>query len=177
MPCVINYDLPHSAEDYVHRIGRTGRAGAKGEAIALFTPTEEKYLLDIEKLIKTTVPRGVLEIPGELLARIAPRESRSSAPGERPARNGASDRSGDRVPARSGDRSGDRGAERGTDRFSRPSRYSAPQKPIDEFFTKPYEPSPAAVAAAAQVGAGPAKPALGVKRPVGLLLGGAFKKV
>jgi len=48
VPCVINYDLPHSAEDYVHRIGRTGRAGAKGEAIALFSPVEEKFLLDIE---------------------------------------------------------------------------------------------------------------------------------
>jgi superfamily II DNA/RNA helicase len=165
VPCVINYDLPHSAEDYVHRIGRTGRAGAKGEAIALFTPAEEKFLLDIEKLIKTTVLRGVLQIPGELLARAAPRESRSATLGERPARSASA--------SRSGERSGDRG---GADRNARPSRYSAPQKPIDEFFTKPYEPSPAALAAAAQASAAPAKPALGVKRPVGLLLGGAFKK-
>jgi superfamily II DNA/RNA helicase len=177
VPCVINYDLPHSAEDYVHRIGRTGRAGAKGEAIALFTPSEEKFLLDIEKLIKTTVPRGVLEIPGELLARVAPRESSSSAPGERNARSASGPRSGDRGSERSVDRSGDRSASSGSDRFSRPSRYSAPQKPIDEFFTKPYQPSPAAMAAAAQASAVPAKPVLGVKRPVGLLLGGAFKKV
>ena len=48
VPCVINYDLPYNAEDYVHRIGRTGRAGASGEAIALFTAEEERFLLDIE---------------------------------------------------------------------------------------------------------------------------------
>ena len=58
VPCVINYDLPYNAEDYVHRIGRTGRAGASGEAIALFTAEEERFLLDIEKLIKREVPRA-----------------------------------------------------------------------------------------------------------------------
>lgn len=63
VPCVINYDLPYNAEDYVHRIGRTGRAGNKGEAIAFFAPDEERYLLDIEKLIKTKVPRGHLALP------------------------------------------------------------------------------------------------------------------
>ena len=63
VPCVINYDLPYNAEDYVHRIGRTGRAGASGEAIAFFSPDEERYLLDIEKLIKTRIPRGTLQLP------------------------------------------------------------------------------------------------------------------
>ncbi|WP_269497393.1 DEAD/DEAH box helicase [Castellaniella sp. S9] len=63
VPCVINYDLPYNAEDYVHRIGRTGRAGASGEAIAFFAPDEERYLLDIEKLIKVRIPRGELELP------------------------------------------------------------------------------------------------------------------
>jgi len=63
VPCVINYDLPYNAEDYVHRIGRTGRAGAKGEAIALFAPDEERFLLDIEKLIKAKIPRGSLSLP------------------------------------------------------------------------------------------------------------------
>ncbi|HLU04589.1 MAG TPA: DEAD/DEAH box helicase, partial [Advenella sp.] len=67
--CVINMDLPYNAEDYVHRIGRTGRAGAKGEAIAFYTQTEERLLEDIEKLIKTPVPRGVLSIPSVFLAR------------------------------------------------------------------------------------------------------------
>src|SRR3546814_8219042 len=63
VPCVINYDLPYNAEDYVHRIGRTGRAGASGEAIAFYAPDEERYLLDIEKLIKFQIPRGQLELP------------------------------------------------------------------------------------------------------------------
>ncbi len=63
VPCVINYDLPFNAEDYVHRIGRTGRAGASGEAISLFTPDEERFLLDIEKLVKTKIPRGQLSLP------------------------------------------------------------------------------------------------------------------
>jgi ATP-dependent RNA helicase RhlE len=60
VPCVINYDLPYNAEDYIHRIGRTGRAGASGEAIAFYAPDEERYLLDIEKLIKYKIPRGHL---------------------------------------------------------------------------------------------------------------------
>ena len=59
MPCVINYELPHAPEDYVHRIGRTGRAGAEGDAISLFSPDEEKYLVDIEKLIKLKITRAV----------------------------------------------------------------------------------------------------------------------
>lgn len=63
LPCVINVDLPFNPEDYVHRIGRTGRAGASGEAIALYTDHEEKLLEDIEKLIKVKVPRGTLNIP------------------------------------------------------------------------------------------------------------------
>jgi len=63
VPCVINYDLPFHAEDYVHRIGRTGRAGASGEAISLYTPDEERFLLDVEKLIKNKIPRGQLHLP------------------------------------------------------------------------------------------------------------------
>src|SRR5690554_105494 len=51
LPHVINYELPNVSEDYVHRIGRTGRAGASGEAISLFSLDEVGYLKDIEKLI------------------------------------------------------------------------------------------------------------------------------
>ncbi len=57
MPCVINYELPFNPEDYVHRIGRTGRAGAKGDAIALVDPSELKLLADIEKLTKKALIR------------------------------------------------------------------------------------------------------------------------
>jgi superfamily II DNA/RNA helicase len=60
LPCVINFDLPHSPEDYVHRIGRTGRAGASGIAYSLAVPGDERYLADIEKLTKKKIERAVL---------------------------------------------------------------------------------------------------------------------
>jgi ATP-dependent RNA helicase RhlE len=57
LPHVVNFDLPQVAEDYIHRIGRTGRAGLTGEAISLVCP-EEAYLLEsIEKLLKREIPR------------------------------------------------------------------------------------------------------------------------
>ncbi len=52
LPLVVNYELPRNAEDYVHRIGRTGRAGASGEAMSLVDDAEERSLKDIEKLLK-----------------------------------------------------------------------------------------------------------------------------
>ena len=57
LPHVINFELPNVPEDYVHRIGRTGRAGACGQAISLVSSDEYKQLMDIEKLIKKPVPR------------------------------------------------------------------------------------------------------------------------
>lgn len=57
LPLVINYEISTSPEDYVHRIGRTGRAGAKGIAISLIDEDETKYFDDIEKLIKKQVPK------------------------------------------------------------------------------------------------------------------------
>src|SRR5262245_47018871 len=57
LPFVINYELPHTPEDYVHRIGRTGRAGLRGEAISLVSPEEVKFLDDIERLLKRKLPR------------------------------------------------------------------------------------------------------------------------
>ena len=51
LPHVVNFDLPHVAEDYVHRIGRTGRAGASGEAVSLVSPEESSLLCDIERLL------------------------------------------------------------------------------------------------------------------------------
>ncbi|KGJ04936.1 Superfamily II DNA and RNA helicase [Paracoccus halophilus] len=55
---VFNFDLPSHAEDYVHRIGRTGRAGRQGTAISIGTPADEKYLTAIEALVKQTLPRA-----------------------------------------------------------------------------------------------------------------------
>ena len=57
---VINYDLPQVPEDYVHRIGRTGRAGASGEAISLVSHDEEEYIRAIEKLLGFKLPRTTI---------------------------------------------------------------------------------------------------------------------
>ncbi|HEY8605523.1 MAG TPA: DEAD/DEAH box helicase [Noviherbaspirillum sp.] len=62
LPHVVNYDLPNVPEDYVHRIGRTGRAGASGEAVSLVCVDEHDMLKGIEKLIKRSLPREV--VPG-----------------------------------------------------------------------------------------------------------------
>jgi ATP-dependent RNA helicase RhlE len=69
LPQVINFDLPHVSEDYVHRIGRTGRAGNDGQALSLVCNEEFKLLKDIEKLIKKVIPRKILAgfEPGEPL--------------------------------------------------------------------------------------------------------------
>jgi len=82
LPHVVNYDLPNVPEDYVHRIGRTGRAGATGEAVSLVCVDEHQMLKDIEKLIKQTLPREV--VPGfepDLNAKPQPIQLRSGAPG------------------------------------------------------------------------------------------------
>ncbi len=60
LPHVINFDLPHVPEDYVHRIGRTARAGATGEAISLVCADDKPLLLDIEKLIRRQVTREII---------------------------------------------------------------------------------------------------------------------
>jgi len=69
LPHVVNFDLPHVSEDYVHRIGRTGRAGHDGQAVSLVCNEEFKLLKDIEKLIKKEIPRYILKgfEPGEPL--------------------------------------------------------------------------------------------------------------
>jgi ATP-dependent RNA helicase RhlE len=62
LPMVINYEIPSAPEDYVHRIGRTGRAGASGMAISLVCEDEEKYLAEIEKLIKRSINKEKAEV-------------------------------------------------------------------------------------------------------------------
>ncbi|MBS1170481.1 MAG: helicase [Burkholderiaceae bacterium] len=84
LPHVVNYDLPNVPEDYVHRIGRTGRAGATGEAVSLVCVDEHQMLKDIEKLIKQTLPREI--IPGfepDLNAKPQPIQLRSGNGGGR----------------------------------------------------------------------------------------------
>lgn len=61
LPNVVNYELPQVAEDYVHRIGRTARAGLSGKAVSLVCVDEDKLLAGIERLIKRALPRVMLE--------------------------------------------------------------------------------------------------------------------
>ncbi|HEY0876958.1 MAG TPA: DEAD/DEAH box helicase, partial [Zeimonas sp.] len=60
LPHVVNFDLPNVAEDYVHRIGRTGRAGAEGEAVSLVSPDENGLLRDIERLLRREIRRETI---------------------------------------------------------------------------------------------------------------------
>ena len=87
---VVNFDLPHVPEDYVHRIGRTGRAGATGLAISLVSGDEGKQLRDIERLIKFSIPKGSSEEYQFALSKPAPASKNSEAPSRsrRPRRQG-----------------------------------------------------------------------------------------
>jgi ATP-dependent RNA helicase RhlE len=62
LPHVVNFEMPNVPEDYVHRIGRTGRAGSPGEAISLVSVDENGFLRDIERLIKHEIPKEI--VPG-----------------------------------------------------------------------------------------------------------------
>jgi ATP-dependent RNA helicase RhlE len=61
LPHVVNFELPNVPEDYVHRIGRTGRAGSTGEAVSLVCVDENGFLRDIERLIKHEIPKEIVE--------------------------------------------------------------------------------------------------------------------
>ncbi|HCB14857.1 MAG TPA: RNA helicase [Gammaproteobacteria bacterium] len=96
LPHVVNFELPNVPEDYIHRIGRTGRAGAEGEAVSLVCVDEHKLLADIEKVLKRSVPREV--IPGfepdpRIQAEPIPNgRNRGPAPSRSPSRNHAPSR-------------------------------------------------------------------------------------
>ena len=84
---VINYDIPMTPDDYVHRIGRTGRAGADGEAISLMCIDEHAFLRDIERLIKRTIRREVVSgfepDPNEIPQKIFAQRGRGKGQGQR----------------------------------------------------------------------------------------------
>jgi ATP-dependent RNA helicase RhlE len=140
LPAVINYDVPYAPEDYVHRIGRTGRAGASGLAMTIATGSEDRAVAGIERLIKRTIE-------------VKPIDVRRPSRGERH------------------ERGHERGRER--DREGPRERPRAPAAPVDEFFTKPYEPAAAETEAAQPDAAEPAPEPNG-KKPakVAALLGG-----
>jgi ATP-dependent RNA helicase RhlE len=102
LPHVVNYELPQVPEDYIHRIGRTGRAGTEGEALSLVCVDEHRLLKDIEKLLRR-------ELPKDVVTGYAPDPS---IPAE---------------PIQTGRQSGGGGRSRGPVRSSRPSSGSAPQ--------------------------------------------------
>ncbi|WP_194724413.1 DEAD/DEAH box helicase [Noviherbaspirillum malthae] len=152
LPCVINFDLPYNAEDYVHRIGRTGRAGASGDAISLFSDKDARLLTDIEKLIKHTIAR-------QPLAGFVPQRSSDRRP---PRHDDGEERSG--------------GSSRGASQYGHGRTSHAPRREkIDPWFLKPYE--PAAPTPQPANGNGPdqgnGKPA---KVKVAALLGGLQKR-
>ncbi|GAC1628660.1 MAG: DEAD/DEAH box helicase [Nevskia sp.] len=112
LPHVINHELPNVPEDYVHRIGRTGRAGAEGEAISLVSGDERAFLKDIERLLRKTIPSshvsgfepGSQPSAAELAIRAAappPRPEHERSRGGRGAPSGGNRRPGG-APARSG---------------------------------------------------------------------------
>jgi len=152
LPCVINYDLPFNAEDYVHRIGRTARAGASGDAISLYSDKDERLLVDIEKLIKRKFERQQLIGFSPASARKSERTERT----ERPPRREDAGRAA--TPAR--------------------SNYStAPRKErIDPWFLKPYEPAqPASNAVTEGQGAPQSGSGKSSKTRMAVLLGGTPK--
>jgi superfamily II DNA/RNA helicase len=175
LPCVINFDLPYNAEDYVHRIGRTGRAGASGDAISLFSEKDARLLLDIEKMIKHKF------VPAELIG-FVPTRSADRGGERRPAARGQQERS----PTERGPRREESAGrpprapspapvERSSGAASNGSRsaYASPRKEkIDPFFSKPYEPSVSTINESAPVDKAPAKP----KQKMAALLGGAPKR-
>jgi superfamily II DNA/RNA helicase len=158
LPCVINYDLPYNAEDYVHRIGRTGRAGASGDAISLYTDKDVRFLADIEKLIRQKFTPVPIEGFG----------GRSSRHGERAERSDTShsSHSSHASPRTDRARSDHRpGGERATRAPAAPRR-----EPVDPWFLKPYEPSAPPPPQAEPAGMGTAKSTPAPKRAA--LLGG-----
>ncbi|WP_306478374.1 DEAD/DEAH box helicase [Methyloversatilis sp.] len=174
LPFVINFELPHNAEDYVHRIGRTGRAGRSGEAISLMAPEERGRVADIEKLIRKEIEPATPE--GFDPGRARQREVRESSPregraGERPRERAASSGERPEGAARRG-----RSSPGDTVRPPRSSRSSASQVAADGFdFSKPYESLPSGEGTAATTD-GTAAGARRGKRQVAALLGGNGKR-
>jgi ATP-dependent RNA helicase RhlE len=116
---VLNYDLPDNAEDYVHRIGRTGRAGMAGRAISFATPDQTADVRAIERLIRTTLPKSALPVLPPARAQVAEQEERSWQP-QRPqgSRGHNHARSGGRPSAGSSSH-GSSGRSQGRRRFGR----------------------------------------------------------
>jgi ATP-dependent RNA helicase RhlE len=162
LPFVINYELPHTPEDYVHRIGRTGRAGMPGEAISLVAPEETKFLEEVEKLLKRKLERAnTPDLPSEDRPPQHSREPRHERSRERERERPRHGRSGDRHEPRPQSSAAPRSS------FSQSSSQPSSQPSFD--YSKPYEPTPSAQPVSPSPG-----PAIrrGPSRPTAALLGG-----
>ena len=87
---VFNFDVPSHAEDYVHRIGRTGRAGRDGKAIMICVPRDEKNLADVERLVQREIPRVENPLGDKPAAKPAKETAKDAAKAEKPASEDAS---------------------------------------------------------------------------------------
>ena len=104
---VLNFDVPSHAEDYVHRIGRTGRAGRDGKAITICIPRDEKYFEAVEKLVQKEIPR--IENPRKKDAPKADKEERreeteTKSTSSKPSRSSSSKSSSSKSSSKSGNR-------------------------------------------------------------------------
>ena len=117
LPGVFNFDVPFNAEDYIHRIGRTGRAGASGLAVTLVSRDDARLIADIEKLLKKKIELEPLELDESAPPRREPRERERSRRDE--------EYSVPRVATYA--------------RSTLPAPRQVPEQ--DPFFEKPYEPS------------------------------------
>ncbi|MFT3710678.1 MAG: DEAD/DEAH box helicase [Archangium sp.] len=98
---VVNYDLPHVPEDYVHRVGRTARASASGHASAFCAPDEVPLLRDIEKLVRDRIPREKLPVDDAVFKEaVAAERARQSDPGPKQHGHGVSTRPAGAQPGR-----------------------------------------------------------------------------
>jgi ATP-dependent RNA helicase RhlE len=146
LPHVVNFDLPNVPEDYVHRIGRTGRAGASGEAISLVSREENTLLKDIERVTRQTLARRM--VPG-FEPGSAPSAEHAKADADADAsvsaRRGAPGRRG--APRSQGPRTSQRGASgsqgRSQPRSARAADGTSPARPESQAATTP-RPAPAA---------------------------------
>jgi ATP-dependent RNA helicase RhlE len=146
LPHVVNFDLPHVPEDYVHRIGRTGRAGATGEALSLVCSEDRPLLAAIEKLINRKIE--VREVDGFEPGHAPRHEQRHEQPA---ARNEGRRAKPEAKAPREGSKGGrGRGESRREDRAPRYKPTPSPQVSGNTGgmdFSKPYEPSPNATGA------------------------------
>jgi superfamily II DNA/RNA helicase len=145
VPAVFNFDVPFNAEDYVHRIGRTGRAGASGLAVTLVSPSDMRLVTDIEKLIKTK-----LQVENYPLDEDRSRGNLNEGRREERRDDRRDDRREERRPERGFERRREEEAPRDRRSSFRPAQVSR-----DPFFEKPYEAPSLEQAAAASWEASP----------------------